>query len=157
MIVTDYGRGVLFDHIHKKTNLPYSDDLRLIGWQRRDLSIAGVVAYNTWLEDSVFMHVVFDGHAITPEMLSEAFRYPFVVNKKARVYGVTPITSDRAFRFSQRLGFRLLHETPDFKLSVMTREECRWINDSTSPNRKSARISGGNVPYVHGSTDTTVH
>lgn len=132
MIVSETIPGVLYRHIYSEIFLPFSTDLVLIGLQRQDLSIAGVVAYNTWLEDSCFMHVAFGSHAVSRQMLSEAFRYPFVTCGKSRVYGLTPITSERALRFSQRLGFRPVVDNEDFRLQVMTREECRWINDDSA-------------------------
>lgn len=138
MICTEEGRGEIFEYIHDLINLPWQDDTKVIGLKRNDLSIAGAVAYNTWLEESVFMHVAFNSHVVSREMLREVFIYPFVTCRKSRVYGMTPITSHRALVFSRRLGFRPVVETDDFLLQVMTRDECRWVNDSASTNRTTA-------------------
>ena len=140
MIVVDVigGPPVLAAYLNERIGLPFSSDTRCLGVMRRDLSIAGAVAYNGWLEDSVFMHVHFESHAVSREALREAFMYPFVTCNKKRVYGMTPITSQRALVFSKRLGFRELQRTPDFLLQVMSREECRWINDAADNSGTSA-------------------
>lgn len=134
--VTEIRRGNLFEYIHREINLPWSSDFKCIAAQRDDLSIAGVVAYTTWLEDSVFMHVA--AASVTKNILREAFRYPFVQCDKKRVYGLTPITSHKALVFSKRLGFRPVVETADFLLQVMTREECRWLNDTERTDRRNS-------------------
>lgn len=135
MIVTG---EVLGQFMHEKIGLPFASDTRYIGVQREDLSIAGAVAYNCWLEESVFMHVYFESHAVTRQMLREAFSYPFVTCGKSRVYGLTPITSIRALRFSKSLGFKELQRSPDFLLQMMTRQDCRWINDATSATGRNS-------------------
>jgi hypothetical protein len=133
------------DYFHKKVNLPYASDTRYIGILRKDLSIAGAVAYNCWLSESVFMHVALEPHVLTTEFLREVFMYPFVTCNKARVYAMTPITSPKALRLSKKIGFKLVAELPDFQLLSMARNECRWINDSSSefwPRRWNVRPAG---------------
>ena len=50
MIVTDLpGEIRLQTYLNLKIGLPFSSDTRVIGLLRTDLSIAGAVAYNTWL------------------------------------------------------------------------------------------------------------
>lgn len=128
MIVVDDNRFLLHKWMHERINIPWSSDLRIIGLQRDDLSIAAAVAYTTWQEDSVFMHVCIDECVGAKKLLREAFMYPFVTCEKKRVYGMTPITAQRALALSKKLGFEVLHRTQDFVLQVMTRESCRWIN-----------------------------
>lgn len=140
MIVTG---SVLAQYMKEHINLPFSEDTIYIGLQRDDLSIAGAVAYNCWLEDSVFMHVAFESHAVSREMIREAFMYPFVTCNKERVYGMTPITSERALRFSRRLGFVKVLQTPDFLLQVISRKDCRWIHDAECWNGTATKPSYG--------------
>lgn len=134
IVFDDEPKGPLWQYLHREINLPWSEDIIVLGLQRQDLSIAGAVAYNCWLEDSVFMHVRFGPHSFTKSFIREAFRYPFETCDKSRVYGLTPITSTRALRFSERIGFRKLLDTDDFRIQVMTREECRWLHDSKCSN-----------------------
>jgi hypothetical protein len=95
----------------------------------RGLAPSAVVGYNCWVEDGVFMHVAFDSaHALTRELLREAFIYPFIKCDKRVVYGMTPITNERAIRFNKKLGFKEVFRTQSFVLFQMKREECRWIN-----------------------------
>jgi hypothetical protein len=130
VIVSDDNRKLLFQWMHDRINIPWSEDLRIIGLQNKDLSITGAVAYTDWLEDSVFMHVCVDETAGVRSLLREAFMYPFVTCGKKRVYGMTPITAERALAVSKKLGFEEVTRTPDFVLQMMTREGCRWINDT---------------------------
>lgn len=129
MIVFDDGRQILFRWMRERINIPYSEDLRILGQQNNDLVIVGAVAYTDWLENSVFMHVCVDRCAGSRDLLREAFIYPFVTCGKSRVYGMTPITAERALALSKKLGFSEVARTPDFVLQSMTREGCRWIND----------------------------
>jgi hypothetical protein len=119
--------------MHSKIGLPLASDTRYIGAQQKDdLSILAVVAYNTWLEDSVFMHVAVERNAHFRFLLREAFTYAFVTCEKKRVYGLTPITSEKALLLAKRLGFKQLSWTQDFVLQVMEKADCRWIkHDST--------------------------
>ena len=73
MIVSDDNRKLLFQWMHDRINIPWSEDLRIIGLQNKDLSITGAVAYTDWLEDSVFMHVCVDETAGVRSLLREAF------------------------------------------------------------------------------------
>lgn len=145
-VCTDQQR--LSHFMNREIGLPFSDDTRYIGFLRTDhLSIAGSVAYNCWLEDSVFMHVAFTKRVVTRVMLREAFMYPFQICKKKRVYGMTPITSQRASVFAERLGFRVISRTPDLTLLAMSREECRWINDATISSGSDSRATSSLQPH----------
>jgi len=141
VIVADKEGTRLFEWLQDKINIPWSSDIRCIGRLREDLSIAGVVAYNCWLEESVFMHVALDPGAVSRQFLREAFRYPFVDCRKSRVYGLTPISLQRAIKFNRHLGFSPLYETKDFLLQVMNKEDCRWLNDAERSNGASAQSS----------------
>ncbi len=119
--------GRLSHFMHCAINLPIASDTRYIGAVKEDLSPVAVVAYNMWLEDSVFMHVAVDAHANFRSLIREAFTYAFVTCKKSRVYGLTPITSKKALDLSRRLGFKVISQTQDFVLQVMEKTDCRWI------------------------------
>ena len=130
--------GQLARYMYRKMLLPMSSDIRYIGAINEDLQILAVVAYNLWLDDSVFMHVAVEQPRYFRFLIREAFTYAFVTCKKSRVYGLTPITSVEALRLSKRLGFRKVHTTPDFVLQVMDKAECRWIDDSECQSRSGA-------------------
>jgi L-amino acid N-acyltransferase YncA len=118
----------LYSFLAEKTSLPWSTDLRVIGTMR-GLAPSAAVGYNGWVGNGVFMHVAFESaHALTRDLLREAFVYPFITLKKEVVYGMTPITNEEAIRFNKKLGFREVYRTSDFVLFVMTLEECRWLN-----------------------------
>jgi hypothetical protein len=128
ILVGEQSGGALSRYMHHKIRLPLASDTRYIGAvHKEDLSPVAVVAYNMWLEDSVFMHVAVERRSHFRVLIREAFTYAFVTCKKSRVYGLTPITSEKALDLSKRLGFKPVAETQDFLLQVMEKTDCRWI------------------------------
>lgn len=128
ILVGEQAGGKLANYMHQKIRLPFASDTRYIGAvHKEDLSPVAVVAYNMWLEDSVFMHVAVERRHHFRVLIREAFTYAFVTCNKSRVYGLTPITSEKALDLSKRLGFKAISWTPDFVLQVMEKTDCRWI------------------------------
>lgn len=128
ILVGEQAGGKLARYMHSKMRLPMAGDTRYIGAvHKEDLSPMAVVAYNMWLEDSVFMHVAVERRENFRVLIREAFAYPFLTCQKSRVYGLTPITSEKALDLSKRLGFKAITWTPDFVLQVMEKTDCRWI------------------------------
>lgn len=130
MIYTDRPGApqTLYSFLAEKTNLPWSTDLRVMGTMQ-GLAPTAVVGYNCWVGDGVFMHVAFEGkHALTKDLLREAFVYPFDTCGLRVVYGMTPITNEEAIAFNKKLGFTEVYRTKNFVLFEMTRENCRWLH-----------------------------
>ncbi len=121
---------VLWQWMNKKTRLPWSSDLRMIGLMREDGTIAAAVGYNSWTENGCWMHVAFDTpHSLTRKLLRAAFEYPFVTCGKSAVYGLTPKSNEEALAFNDKIGWRQIVETVDCLMFEMTAQECRWIKE----------------------------
>jgi hypothetical protein len=143
MIYTDKPgqHPVLYQFLFEHTNIPWSTDLRVIGTMRDGLAPTAVVGYNCWVGDGVFMHVAFENaHALTRELLREAFVYPFITCGKRVIYGLTPITNEVAIRFNRKIGLKEVYRTPDFVLFSMTRDECRWLNGRQERSSSGTRL-----------------
>lgn len=122
---------VLWQWMNKRTRLPWSSDLRMLGLLRDDGTIAAAVGYNSWTENACWMHVAFDSaHSMTRNLLRAAWEYPFVNCGKAAVYGLTPKNNDEALAFNKRMGWRQIAETVDCLMFEMTAQECRWIKEN---------------------------
>lgn len=134
MIYTDRpgDHPLLFEFLAKKTALPWSTDLRVIGTLKmtaQGVAPGAAVGYNWWVDEGVFMHVAFyDAHSLTKELLSEAFIYPFIKCDRRVVYVMAPITNEAVIRFSKRVGFEEILRSSTFVLLQMKRGDCRWIN-----------------------------
>lgn len=123
-------RPVIWEWMHRKTNLPWSSDLRSIAAMRDDGTIGAAVAYNAWTEKGCWMHVAFDTpHSLTRELWRAAFEYPLITCGKEAVYGLTPKHLEDAVRMNRKLGFRQIAETVDCVMFEMRHDECRWIKE----------------------------
>lgn len=123
---------VVWEWLHKRTNLPWSSDLRCLAAMRDDGTIATAVAYNAWTDNSCWMHVAFDSpHAFTREFRRAAFDYVFTQCGKHAVYGLTPKKLSAAVSFNRKIGFRQVCETVDCIMFEMKADECRWIKEKS--------------------------
>lgn len=131
-LVTDQpgDRPLIWEWMHKRTQLPWSSDLRTIACMRADGTIAAAVGFNAWQTDSCFMHVAFDSaHSMTRDLLRAAFEYPFVKCGKGAVYALIGKENDECLRLVRKLGYRDLHQTIDCVMFEMLSAECRWIKE----------------------------
>lgn len=111
-----------------------------IGWKRHGALVAGVV-YSDFNGANMLMHVASDEsrHWLTREYLRVCFDYPFNQAKVKRVTGLVGEGNMAARRFDEHLGFVLetrlkdAHPTGDLLVYCMTRNNCRWINESLYP------------------------
>lgn len=121
---------LVWNWMSKRTNLPWSTDLRTIGVMRDDGSIAAGVGFNAWQTDSCFMHVAFDtAHSMTRGLLKAAFEYPFVKCGKGAVYALIGIENDDCLRLVKKLGYRQIKTTIDCVMFEMLSDECRWVKE----------------------------
>jgi hypothetical protein len=119
---------VIWDWLHRKTQLPWSSDLRCIAAMRDDGTIAGAVGFNGWTHSSCWIHVAFDGeHGLTRQLWKAAFEYPFTQCGMEAIYGQTPKNLDDALAMNRKLGFREIAQTVDCVIFEMRHDECRWL------------------------------
>jgi hypothetical protein len=121
-------RPVIWEWMHRKTQLPWSSDLRTISIMRRDGTIAAAVGFNCWSDSSCWMHVAFDTpQSLTRDLLKAAFEYPFIQCGKDAVYGLIYKNNEEALNLVKRLGYREIAQTVDSVMFEMLHDECRWI------------------------------
>ena len=121
---------VIWEWLHRRTNVPWSSDLRVIGIVRDDGTIAGAVGYNAWQTSSCFMHVAFDtAHSLNRDLLRAAFEYPFVQSGKDAVYALIDKANQECLRLVRKLGYREVYRTVDSVMFEMKADECRWIKE----------------------------
>lgn len=131
-VVTDKPgeRPVIWEWLHRKTKLPWSSDLRVVGIMREDGSVAGAVGFNAWQTESCFMHVAFDNpHALNRDLLRSAFHYPFVACGKGAVYALIDKGNEDCLRLVRKLGYREITRTVDSVMFEMLARDCRWIKE----------------------------
>lgn len=137
-VVTDHpGQPpVIWQWLHRKTRLPWSSDLRVVGIMRDDGTVAGAVGYNGWQSDSCFMHVAFDtAHSLNRDLLRAAFEYPFKHSGKEAVYALIDKGNDECLRLVRKLGYREVLKTVDCVMFEMKADECRWIKEKEHGQR----------------------
>lgn len=116
----------LYEFLAAKTGLPWSTDLRVIGTMQ-GLAPNAVVGYNAWVGNGVFMHVAFESpHALSRDLLREAFIYPFITCQRKVVYAMTLITNEEAIRIMTKLGFREWQRDDNVVMFKMTFDE--WVD-----------------------------
>lgn len=129
---------VIWEWLHRKTRLPWSSDLRVVGVMRDDGSIAAAVGYNGWQSDSCFMHVAFDSaHSLNRDLLRAAFEYPFIQSGKEAVYALIDKGNDECLRLVRKLGYREVYRTVDCVMFEMLAGDCRWIKEKEHGQRLS--------------------
>lgn len=130
---------VVWDWMNKRTRLPWSNDLRIIGVMREDGSVAAAVGFNGWQDQSCFMHVAFDSeHALGKQLLRAAFHYPFMQAGKTAVYAQIDQGNEECLRLVRKLGYREICKTVDCVMFEMTADECRWLKEKEHGKRISA-------------------
>ena len=143
MMVTD-GEGdfSVFSWLSARTGLPWSTDLRVMGWATPDetgaLALRAAVGYNTWVGDSCFGHFALEPDFRSLRFTREAFSYAFLTSGVSTVYGLTPITIPKAVETAKRLGFQEVLRTGQFVLTRIDRDNCRWIKDGWKKQRAAA-------------------
>lgn len=121
---------LVWNWMSKRTNLPWSTDLRTIGVMRADGTIAAAVGFNAWQTDSCFMHVAFDtAHSLTRSLLKAAFEFPFGTCGKRAVYALIGSENDACLRLVEKLGYRQIQTTVDCVMFEMLSDECRWVKE----------------------------
>jgi len=131
-LVTDQpgDRPLIWEWMNKRTQLPWSSDLRTIACMRDDGTVAAAVGFNAWQTNSCFMHVAFEtGHSMTRDLLKAAFEYPFVECGKSAVYVLVGKENAQCLRLVKKLGYRQLLKTVDCVMFEMVRASCRWIKE----------------------------
>jgi RimJ/RimL family protein N-acetyltransferase len=131
-VIHTANQDILASWLCKRIGYIPSQSIKCIG-QVIDGQIAGVIGYDGFNGASVMMHVAGDPGWVTKSMLFAAFDYPFRKLGCKIVIGLVPSGNEAAFRFNQRLGFKLIDEIkdahPDGSLLLMTMrpEDCRWL------------------------------
>jgi RimJ/RimL family protein N-acetyltransferase len=117
-----------------RAGLVASSEFRAIEAVDGDGRIAGMVGYDSWTPNGVFMSVALDNPIYARTLLPHAFQYPFV--EAGREVAVVLVRSDneRSRRLVQHLGFKWAYIIKDgwakdihLFLYEMRREDCRYI------------------------------
>ncbi len=96
--------------------------------------IVGMVGYDSWTPNGVFMSVALEDPQAVFALRRHAFRYPFV--QESRNVAVAIVRSDnlRSQRLIEHLGFRMTYAVNDgwangidLLVYEMRRKDCRWI------------------------------
>jgi RimJ/RimL family protein N-acetyltransferase len=100
----------------------------------RAKDIAGMVGYDLWTENAVFMHIALETPAAWRGLIVPAFEYPFVQGNKGIALATVRSDNERSMRLCEHVGFREAHRIKDGMeqgvdavLYEMRREECHWI------------------------------
>lgn len=98
--------------------------------------IIGMVGYDQWTDNSVFMHVALDEPIAVRPLLKHAFTYPF--QQCGRRVALATVVSDneKSKRFVNHLGFSEIarvkdghSDGKDLVLYAMRREGCKWVEE----------------------------
>jgi len=121
---------LVWEWLNKRSRLPWSTDLRIVGLMRDDGTIAAAVGYNNWTHESCWMHVAFDNpRCMTRTLIREAFEYPFTKCGMHAVYVMAPKSADDVQRLVMKLGYQPVSETVDGLMFEMKHDECRWLSE----------------------------
>lgn len=96
--------------------------------------VVGLVGFDGWTPNAVWMHVAVDSAGACRELLRAAFLYAFVETGRGVALGSVRASNARSLRLASRLGFRecaRIHggwaRGEDVVLLELRREECRLI------------------------------
>ena len=97
-------------------------------------TIAGMVGYDLWTENSVWMYIALASSAALRSLVVPGFEYPFVQGKKNLALVMIRSTNQRSYDLCQHLGFREayrvrdgIQDGEDMVFMVMRKTECRWL------------------------------
>lgn len=95
--------------------------------------IVGMVGYDSWTPNGVFMSTALDEPIAMRALLPHAFRYPFEEAGREVAIAVVRSDNERSLRLVRRLGFRRVYAVRDgwakgvdLVLHELRREHCRW-------------------------------
>jgi RimJ/RimL family protein N-acetyltransferase len=133
-------RELLFDWLHQRVGLTWSDDFTAIG-RVVNGELVGVVGFNSHNGSSCQMHMAGEGkHWATRKFITEIFRYAFDTLGYQVVFGVVPSGNPGALAINYRLGFKELATIPSahpdgaLHIVMMRREDCRWFGGANHEN-----------------------
>lgn len=96
--------------------------------------VVGLVGFDGWTPNAVWMHVAVDSPGACRELLRAAFFYAFFETGRSVALGLVRGGNGRILRLAQHLGFRETGRIrdgwaagEDVVLLEMRRHECRWI------------------------------
>lgn len=124
------------DHYHwltERAGLVASSEFRAIEAVEGE-RIVGMVGYDSWTPNGVFMSTALDSAIAARALLPHAFRYPF--EEAGRKVAIALVRSDnqRSQRLVLHLGFKWKYVVKDgwaedihLFLYEMRRDDCRWI------------------------------
>lgn len=131
-VVSDPDRA--YTYISRYYDLDRSEGFKGI-CQLRNGEVVGVVGYETYNGQNIFMHVASDGSRkwATRHFIHEVFKYPFVTLGCGRVSCWIEEDNKRSIALVRRLGFlpeAVLHKAgrvgQDVLIYRMFRQECRY-------------------------------
>lgn len=104
---------------------------------RKDGSIAGMVAYDSWTKNSVQAHMAVESPIAWRALAPETFRYPFEQVGIGVILGVIPAYNQKSLTMAKRLGLVETYRVPngwdtgvDLVLLELAKENCRWLSGS---------------------------
>jgi RimJ/RimL family protein N-acetyltransferase len=115
--------------------VPRAADQQGIGLEKNGELVGGVL-YERFDGRNIWMHCAGSGRWITRDLLSAAFRYPFIQLGCHAVWGWVEAENTKARRLDEHLGFKQHAIIPagsktggDVIIYRMTREECRFLRE----------------------------
>jgi RimJ/RimL family protein N-acetyltransferase len=100
----------------------------------KDDRIVGMVGYDSWTPNGVFMSVALEDPIYCRTLLPHAFQYPFVEAKRKVAVALVRSDNRRSQKLIEHLGFKFKYVVVDgwaedvhLFLYEMRRQDCRWI------------------------------
>lgn len=117
-----------------RAGLVPSSEFRAIEATHQDGRIVGMVGYDSWTPNGVFMSVALEDPVYARALLPHAFQYPFVEANRKVAIAIVRSDNKRSQRLVTHLGFKWKYVVKDgwaedihLFLYEMRRDHCRWI------------------------------
>lgn len=129
-------RELIWAWLNARANVPWSDDLRVIGLVRNDC-LCAAVGYNGFNDGMCFMHSAVDSpSSITKESLRAIFEYPFKQLNLKYILATVHSGNHMAMRVNAKAGFKEVHRLKDASarggdivILQLVPEDCRYLKD----------------------------
>jgi hypothetical protein len=133
---------MVWQFMHDRLGLHQSADFRGMVWVPDEFTgavaqmdqVAIAVGYNAFIGRTCCMHAVIQRpEYVSPRIVREVFRYPFVECDCEAVLALVDSVNDAAMSFDERLGFKQIASIPngglegDLNVLQMLRGDCRWL------------------------------
>lgn len=96
--------------------------------------IQGMIGYDLWTPNTVWMHIALRTPYVLKSLIRPAFEYPFIQSKLGAVLCGVISTNKKSTNLVRGVGFREVYRIKDgwvkgddMVIYEMRRDECRWI------------------------------